>query len=220
MATSFPTALCLFLLAYSGRNFINLGFIERPIILGLLWALIFDQPVPALPLAVFFELFWLDRFPIGSYLPPFPAFSFMLLLALTDAYGWSSPQVVCFPLALSLPLAYVIPHIESYARKKQNASYDLLLATVGRDDFETVLSSVLRRAFFQQIIMAGALFTAVYTMLHLFFVLNGDVVLSNTTTWLGIIAVGCLGAVMALRITVAYKAFILALATVAVFKFL
>ena len=115
-----------FVLALTGRSVCNCGFVERPIVLGAGWWLVTGEPEPALPLAVFFELFWLDLFPIGSYVPPMAAFPFLLLMALSGIMGWIDPVTLAFPLAVSLPLAYAIPVLEQALRDMQKSASSLL----------------------------------------------------------------------------------------------
>lgn len=89
--------LVVLLAAWIARSFCNIGLLERPITLGFLWALFTGQWMPAIHLAIFFELFWLDKFFIGSYIPPFAGFPLMLLLPLAYICGCKIQVCLFFP---------------------------------------------------------------------------------------------------------------------------
>ena len=52
------------------RNAVHLGFLDRPLVIGILFALILDPDIPFLGIGIFFELLWLDAIPAGTYIPP------------------------------------------------------------------------------------------------------------------------------------------------------
>ena len=74
--------------------------------------------MPALPLAVFFELFWLDLFPVGSYIPPFPAFPFLVILSVGAMFPAMPMPVLLTLLLATLPLAHAGAGIEKLVRER------------------------------------------------------------------------------------------------------
>ena len=110
-----------FILATVGRSVVNIGFIERPLVLGFFYALCTGHFLPTMPLAVFFELFWIDLFPLGSFLPPFPAFPFLLLLTILAIFNPLPMQVLFVLILAALPLAHAGAGIERVVRER-NAS--------------------------------------------------------------------------------------------------
>ncbi len=218
----FPLAAALFALALAGRNLCNLGFVERPIVLGFFWGLCTGDYSLSLPLAVFFELFWLDLFAIGSYLPPMAAFPYLMLMAFARTMDWSTPGHLAFPLALSLPLAYVQPHIEGYLRILQTGAYMRLMgrarrpAPLGRLPGSLMAAAVLRQfcvglaafVLVQGVAVVGLALPFSWTKT----VLNAD--------WSLLYGIASLGALMALRINRAYIIFTICILSVALIKLL
>ena len=107
-----------FILAAVGRTCVNIGFIEHPLVLGFFYSLITGQFLPVLPLAVFFELFWLDLFPVGSYIPPFPAFPFLVILSVVTMFPAMPMPLLLTLLLVALPLAHAGAGVEKLVRER------------------------------------------------------------------------------------------------------
>lgn len=81
----------------------------------------------SLSLAVFYELFWLDLFPAGTYIPPNPLFPMFCILALVPELH-SQDATTCFlPVMLTLPLAFAGAFLEKKHREWQASGYNRLL---------------------------------------------------------------------------------------------
>ena len=223
---AYPMVLAglLFLAAVTGRNICNIGFIERPLVIGFAWWLCTGQYSPALPLALFFELFWLDLFHIGGYIPPMGAFPYLLLLLLSSRFGWSTPAAFTFPLAMLLPLAYLLPYAESRQRDYQkNASSLLLRRARGNAPLGGLPAQQITISIVQQIVIALSLFIAATAACHTVFSLNvleektGGIVLN--VDWPVLYAIAAIGSLISLRIKRAYIVFSLCSIVIFVFKF-
>ena len=107
-----------------GRYGVNLGFIERPLFAGVAWGLLAGDMPTAVSLAVFYELFWLDLFPAGTYVPPNPLFP--LLATLTLAGTTTNPGIATLflPVIITLPLAFLGSRVERLQRELQVAGYN------------------------------------------------------------------------------------------------
>lgn len=213
----------LFMAAVAGRSICNIGFIERPLVIGFIWWLCTGQYSPALPLALFFELFWLDLFHIGGYIPPMGAFPYLLLLLLSSRFAWSTPAAFTFPLAMLLPLAYLFPYIESRQRDYQKNASSLLLRQARRNAPLGVLpAQQIATSIVQQFVIALSLFIAAIAVCYTVFSLNmleektGGIVLN--VDWPVLYAIAAIGSLLSLRIKRAYIVFSLCAVVIIVFK--
>lgn len=210
-------AAFFFLVALTGRSIAAVGFIERPLTIGFFWWAITGEYAPALPLAVFFELFWLDLIPIGSYIPPMASFPYLVLLFLSRQYQWTEPSVLAFPLAALLPLAYLEPYAESWQRDYQkNASNQLIKQSRSRRPLGAVPFRLLLNSMAQQYAIGLLLFTAASLSLSYFISLwitdktIGAIPLE--ISWPALYAIAAIGALLSLRIKRAYIVFALCMA--------
>ena len=209
-----------FVLAIVGRGICNLGFIERPIFIGFVWWLCTGDMAPALPLALFFELFWLDLIPIGSYVPPMPGFPYLILLALAGAMGWTEPAALAFPLAVLMPLAYVIPVLEYRQRNWQKyASTQLIALAESPRPLEGFPGRLIARSGLQQTVGGLLIFVLTYALAHYSFSLAHDIGASWGTgliplgvDWPILYIIAAIGALLSLRIKRAYFVFALCMA--------
>ncbi len=94
---------------------------------GLLWGFLFGDYQTSLGVGIFFELFWLDQIPAGTYIPPNTVLSTFLTLSLVQYFSLISPSAIMLPLALSVPLALMGAKIEYYQRRWQDSGYNTLL---------------------------------------------------------------------------------------------
>ena len=213
----------LFVAAFTGRTVCNIGFIERPLVIGFAWWFCTGEYSPAVPLALFFELFWLDLFHIGGYIPPMGAFPYLVLLSLSARFAWVSPAALAFPLAAMLPLAYIVPYCESWQRDYQKGASTLLIRQARRNTPLGALPA--RRVAFsilQQIAIALSLFVFVASLIWYIFSLEtldkktGFIPLA--VDWSVLYAIAAIGSLLSLRIKRAYIVFSLCMTALMVFK--
>lgn len=198
-------------LALAGRAVCNFAFIERPLVIAFFWWFITGEPFPALPLAIFFELFWLDLFPIGGFIPPMAAFPYLLLLSLSTQFGWHTPISLAFPLAASLPLAHVVPVYEAFLRNKQSAwSEKLMQAAATETPLHGLAGYMMWKATLWAIVPGLLLFTGIY-LFCLWFVplVQKQAMFPLSLDWPVLYAIAAIGALLSLRIRRIYLAFAL-----------
>jgi len=215
---AFGSGRFFFALALTARGICNFGFVERPIVLGIAWWLCTGDLVPALPLALFFELFWLDLFPIGSYIPPMAGFPYLILLSLSNTLGWTQPVTIAFPLAMTLPLAYAIPYVEQRQRNIQKqASTRLITHANEPGSLDGLPGRLLIRSVCQQLVSGLFIFVAAYGIIRFFFSFeatrnNTSSFISLDVDWSILYAIAAIGALLSLRIKLAYTVFSLCMA--------
>ncbi len=194
------------------RFSLNLGVLERPLAVGLLWGLLTGHYQLGLGVGLFFELFWLDQIPAGTYIPPNTVFSTLLTLGLADYFLLLQPSELLLPLALSLPMALVGARLEYLQRRWQDAGYNSLLHWMRladgrrnpRHPERLILTSVL-----QQLALNLAVFTVgILVLIEVVAVMRpmvGAYLRSFPITWPHLWFVAALGGILALRLNRSYK---------------
>ena len=210
-------------MALQARTICNVGFIERPIVLGFAWWLATGELAPALPLAIFFELFWLDLYPIGSFIPPMAGFPYLLLLALSGHLGWTTPNTIAFPLAVALPLAYAVPLLEYRQRDLQkNASNRLILHAQEIVPITAFSGKLLITSTLQQ--LGGGLLVFLTLYGGVIWVFSFQIMRKNAglipldVDWSVLYAIAATGALLSLRIKRAYVVFAICMAAILFFR--
>ena len=172
--------------------------------------------MPALPLALFFELFWLDFIPHGSYIPPMPGFPYLILLALASPMGWTDPAALAFPLAVAMPLAYAIPFLEYRQRDLQkNASTKLIALADNPRPLKDMPGRLVAHSCLQQAGGGLLVFLSTYALAYCVFSFvpygRGGLIALNID-WSILYAIAAIGALLSLRIKRAYSVFALCMA--------
>ncbi|MFO7597880.1 MAG: PTS sugar transporter subunit IIC [Desulfocurvibacter africanus] len=106
---------------------LNIGLLERPLAIGLVWGLLFGDLATAISISLFFELFWMDLIPAGTFIPPQMAASTLAALTLVEVYHFTAPPLAVLAIIVCLPLAWLGTRIEAMERERQNKSYNELL---------------------------------------------------------------------------------------------
>lgn len=96
---------------------------ERPLCIGLIWALCTGEYELSLKIAIFFELAWLDIIPAGTYIPPHLGAATFMALALTSFHGLSDNAHIALAMAAGIPMAWFGTKLEASLRSFQGLSY-------------------------------------------------------------------------------------------------
>lgn len=194
------------------RSGVNLGFVERPLFAGFLWGILTGDMTVALPLAVFYELFWLDLFPAGTYLPPNGLFPMLTVVALAGTLPSPDISTLFLPVILTLPLAFLGSYLEKRQRKWQVAGYTRLLRAFrsGRD-LEGPAGQAVAVSLLQLFALNFAAFLCAATLVaaasEQFAAWQGQPLTFAHATWPLLWIIGCVGGVMSLRIRRSYVIF-------------
>lgn len=181
-----------------------------------------------MPLAVFFELFWLDLFPIGSYVPPMPALPYLLILSLASVFSWDSPVALAFPLALSLPAAYLIPFYENKLRISFSAISSRLVRNAEAESgpLKNLPLHGIGKAWLIHSGIGMVFFFLPYTIIRVLFSLPffsflhlQPGVIPLNVSWPVLYVIAAIGAVLSLRIRRAYVTFAMFMATLMILRF-
>jgi len=95
--------------------------------MGLVWGILSGDLTTAIAVSLFFELFWMDLIPAGTFIPPQMAASTLMALTLVGVYQLKAPPQAILAIVASLPLAWLGTRLEVMERERQNRSYSELL---------------------------------------------------------------------------------------------
>lgn len=216
-----------FVLALTGRSVINIGFVERPLVLGLAWHLCLGGDfLFIMGLAVFFELFWLDLFPFGNKVSPMPAFPFLILVSAYTQFGVPAGLGdMVLPVLASLPLAYIMPGLEQKLRLSKEGGYMRILEASGSEESLLPLyGAVMGRSVMIQIILGlGCFLPFLFFATFLFysglitpFLPQLELPAKGGLNWMTLFAsIAAIGAILSLRIKRSFIIFFFCLAVVA-----
>ncbi len=207
-----------FFVVFSLARFgLNLGFFDRPLVIGMIWAALTGQWETALPAAIFFELFFLDLFPIGTYIPPHGPFALLTTLALARIFELSQPPAVFLVMLLCLPTAFLGSRLEQTHRRWQNVVYtQMLQSTRAGREHATSISRFVGKSFLPLSMLNLLAFVLVMVLLvplteWLLHHLRGRV-LVLPISWPAIWMLGTVGAVLSLRSRKVYAILLVAVA--------
>ncbi len=193
--------------------------------MGLLWGLWTGELSPALPLALFYELFWLDLFAVGTYVPPNALLPLLCLLTLSHIMGLADPWILSVLALVLLPMAHLGTWLELRHRLWQISGYNRLLRAfrMGRS-LEFVSSWALALSLVQLFFMNFLLFFVIawascpLLMMLVPFIPEMDHV-PPLSSWTMLWAIGALGGLMALRIRRSFALFSLMAGAAALYGF-
>ncbi|WP_051676845.1 PTS sugar transporter subunit IIC [Maridesulfovibrio frigidus] len=203
----FFAVFCLF------RFSINIGLLERPLVVGFIWGVFTGDYATSLKIAVFFELFWLDNIPAGTYIPPHILASTVAALALTTSFGFTeAPQIMVILLAC-LPLAKLGAWLEYGLRQWHNRGYNDLLNWARKGEVgDNLPQKLVARSILRTLTTSWLFFWTSTVILHyvlrIFFHKWGGVVTSVEMQWSYLWIAASLGGLLALRLRKAYATFV------------
>lgn len=95
--------------------------------MGILWGLLSGDMTNAIAVSLFFELFWMDLIPAGTFIPPQVGAATLAALTLVEVFHLKTPAQAVLAILGSMPLAWLGTRVEAMERERQNRSYNELL---------------------------------------------------------------------------------------------
>ena len=186
------------------RCSINLGILDRPIAVGIIWGLCSGDMPFGLAIAIFYELFWIDLFPVGTYIPPNPLFPMCFVAALAHAFTLTTPAEILIPALLTLPLAAFGAWLEERHRTWRIAGYSELLRQYRKGSpldatAQTACAISILQLFiatFVVLFMLTLLGLAAYSLIRQ---RHGNLLLFPDAGWHTLWLIGALGGLLSLR---------------------
>ena len=191
------------------RFSLNSGFVERPLVAAFFWSFVTGEWTVNFNVAIFFELFWLDLFPAGTFIPPHALYSTFASMAMVYILDLHLTEEVFLAIILTIPLALFGSWLEGQQRIWQNKSYNELLKRVRRGYQNGFYPERLILKSIFQILMVNFLFA--YFSLHaLIFIYEKIAPISPRSTFLAwpyLWIFASIGGILSLRISRAYAVF-------------
>lgn len=191
------------------RTSFSIGLLERPLVLGALWGAATGDFSSSMGIAVFYELFWLDNIPAGTYIPPHLIASTLGACALVTTFEFTQAQQIVIVLLACLPLARLGVMLETSLRKYHNRAYHKLLNWARRgvqnDPLpKKIVYSSLLRTFFVSFLFFWSSVLILYYVLRAIFHKWGPLIAAVDIQWSYLWIAASLGGLLALRLRKAY----------------
>jgi PTS system mannose-specific IIC component len=123
------------------RIFIQ-AMISRPIIIAPIIGLILNNPYAGLIIGAMIEMFWIDRVPIGIYIPPNDSLVAVLATSVAILAGGKlgsvSPELIAFSILLFIPFGILAKQIDILIIKSNDVLSDQALEDGVRSDIRAI----------------------------------------------------------------------------------
>jgi len=190
------------------RFSISIGLLERPLVIGVFWGAFTGDYTTSLYIAIFFELFWLDLIPAGTFIPPHLTAATFSALSLTTFFGLQDPSRIIAILFASMPLAWIGAKLDGWVRDSERGSYNKLLNWARNPKNPIVPGTLILRSLTRTFILSGLTFYVAILILkqlfQVFFTLYPGLLTSLDVKWAHLWIAATLGGLMALRLKRAY----------------
>lgn len=176
--------------------------------IGLCWGAYSGDYQSSLYISIFFELFWLDVIPAGTFVPPHLTASTLAALVTATAFGLNNPPEVLIPIIVSMPLAWIGNKFESLLRIWQNKNYNNMLNWARNPEDRTIPSSMVLQSLLLSIVVSTFFFFC--SILVIFLVTNilrdaaAPFFSSMHLKWFHIWIAATIGGLMAIRLRRVY----------------
>ena len=205
------------------RYSVSIGLLERPLVVGLFWSAFTGDYTTSLYIAIFFELFWLDLIPVGTYIPPHLTAATFSALSLTTFFGLEHPARIMGVLFASMPLAWLGAKLETALRERERGSYNQLLTWARNPVSPNLPGSLILRSVSRTFFMSWlTFFVSILVLKYVFqaiFSLYPGVLASVDVTWPHLLIAATLGGLMSLRLKRAYVVLATGICLFALFVF-
>jgi len=190
------------------RFSVSLGLIERPLVIGLCWGLVFGNLTSCLYISIFYELLWLDFIPVGTFIPPHMTAAAFAGLALATYFGIDSPPLVFLALVCGLPMAWLGAKLDRNLRDRLNRSYSGILHWVRKPAGEDVPGKLILRTLLGKLLVSWLFFFTGVGLLAVLlrFVLNqySGLLLNLELNWNQFLIAASIGGLLSLRLRSLY----------------
>ena len=190
--------------------------ISRPIIIAPIIGLILNNPYAGLIIGAMIEMFWIDRIPIGIYIPPNDSLVAVLATSVAilagQKLGSVSPELIAFSILLFIPFGILAKQIDILIIKSNDILSDRALEDAKKSNirgieqktylglikvlsFYIIYLLVLQAIFIPAVIWVypklASTIIKMLTMIYYFLPLLGIAVALNTIKLRGAIPVFC-----------------------------
>jgi len=123
------------------------AMISRPVVIAPLMGLLLGNLYAGLIIGAIIELIWIDRLPIGTYIPPNDSLTAVLAVAIAlisgSATGGVTPQIIALAVILAIPFGSLAKQMDVMIIQSNNVLSDQAL----RDAQENNLRAIERKNY-------------------------------------------------------------------------
>lgn len=116
--------------------------ISRPVVVAPFIGLLLNDIYTGLTIGVFVELFWIDRIPVGTYIPPNDTITAVLATSIAIAagqnQGGTSPQLIALAFVFAVPFGIIAGKIDALIVKSNNTLSDRALEDAGTGNIKGI----------------------------------------------------------------------------------
>jgi mannose PTS system EIIC component len=116
--------------------------ISRPVIVAPFIGFLCNNIYAGLIIGVFVELFWIDRIPVGTYIPPNDTIVAVLATSVAaqagQNAGGTSPQLIALAIMLALPFGLIAKKMDTFIITSNNTLSDLALEDAKNGNFRAI----------------------------------------------------------------------------------
>jgi len=127
------------------RIFIQ-AMISRPIVIAPIIGLILHNPYAGLIIGAMIEMFWIDRVPIGIYIPPNDSLVAVLATSVAILAGGKlgsvSPELIAFSILLFIPFGILAKQIDILIIKSNDLLSDQALEDAKKSNIRAIENKV------------------------------------------------------------------------------
>jgi len=192
------------------------AMVSRPIVAAPLIGLILGDPYTGLIVGAFIELFWIDRLPIGIYIPPNDTIAAILVTAASiesaQLLGYRSQGLMVLAILITVPFGLLAQSSERWIGKQNERLVEEALRDASRGDVRSIsrrhLTAILKHFILSVAFIMVAMFLVIHamtwlyprlappiirglTLLYGFLPLLGAAVALNTINVRGIVPIFC-----------------------------
>lgn len=123
------------------RVFIQ-AMVSRPVVIAPVIGLLSNHLYAGLMIGALIELIWIDRLPIGTYIPPNDSIAAVVATAVTaiagSTLGKVSPELIALSVLLAIPCGILAKQIDVMIVKSNNIMSDKALADAQEEDVRAI----------------------------------------------------------------------------------
>ncbi|ESP63019.1 PTS system, mannose-specific IIC component [Smithella sp. ME-1] len=123
------------------RVFIQ-AMVSRPVVIAPLIGLLLNNPYAGLIIGAFVELIWIDRIPIGTYIPPNDSITAVVAtstaLIAGSTLGGTSPELISLSILIAIPCGGLAKQMDVQIIKSNDSLSDKALEDAKENNIQAV----------------------------------------------------------------------------------
>lgn len=200
------------------RFSVQTGLLERPLVAGLIIALVTGEIFPVIYIAVFFELLWIDIIPAGTFIPPNALFCVIATMCIVHIFTLTHTSQIFPVMVMTIPLAFFFSWVESLQRTAQNKNYNIILQQSRRMPPKYTPGAMIKKSVLQMFLLnLTAGIAGIYILVFVTGLAYYHLTPSDFLSWPLLLMFASVSALAALRVKKAYITLILTMTLISVY---